>query len=119
MAIRLTGGGDVYELARWCVRANQLGEKTRVGCPACAPVAEGPVPGPGCEQCEGRGWVWLVANVTAEIYVDPRGWYLRVPGLEDFIIEPDVLELSSDERDPTASEVEELRAELIRERLAR
>jgi hypothetical protein len=83
MAIRLTGGVALDELAGWCAEAFERGQT----------------------ECE--------------IYVDARGWYLRAPGLGDFIIEPDTLELSSDERDPTASEVEELRAELARERLAR
>jgi|1185.fasta_scaffold352315_2 hypothetical protein len=34
----------------------------RVGCPACAPVPEGPVDGPGCEQCDGFGYVYKVPN---------------------------------------------------------
>lgn len=37
-------------------------EVRMIGCPACAPVPEGPTKGPGCEQCEGAGWVWLVPN---------------------------------------------------------
>ena len=34
----------------------------KIGCPACAPVPEGPEPGSGCEQCEGNGYVYKVPN---------------------------------------------------------
>ena len=34
----------------------------RIGCPACAPVPEGPEHGPGCEQCDGYGYVYKVPN---------------------------------------------------------
>ena len=36
-----------------------------IGCPACAPVPEGPEHGPGCEQCEGHGWVYKVPNALS------------------------------------------------------
>lgn len=35
----------------------------RIGCPACGPDRPpSPRHGPGCEQCEGAGWVWQVPN---------------------------------------------------------
>lgn len=37
-------------------------ERQRIGCPACAPSRHGPEEGPGCEQCEGQGWVWVVPD---------------------------------------------------------
>jgi hypothetical protein len=53
MAIRLTGGVDLRELALWCAEALHRGH------------AEG------------------------EIYVNPHGWFFRVPDQPDFVIEPD------------------------------
>jgi hypothetical protein len=41
----------------------------KIGCPACAPVAEGLEPGPGCEQCEGGGWVYKVPNSLSPMQV--------------------------------------------------
>lgn len=37
-----------------------------IGCPACAPERDGPRHGPGCEQCDGAGWVWVVPNHLSE-----------------------------------------------------
>lgn len=34
----------------------------RIGCPACSPVPGGPQDGPGCEQCDGYGYVYQVPN---------------------------------------------------------
>lgn len=36
--------------------------RRRIPCPACSPDPNGLDAGPGCEQCEGHGWVWLVRD---------------------------------------------------------
>jgi len=38
----------------------------KIGCPACGPERPpSPVHGPGCEQCNGSGWVYQVPNTLS------------------------------------------------------
>lgn len=53
----------VDEREGYCANCRDFTGRRRVGCPACAPDPEGPEPGPGCEQCGGEGYVWIVPDV--------------------------------------------------------